>query len=224
MCTSSEKTNEAVIAFNDLLDTLLSKSGKRGAVDCFKLARKMGMAVAKSTRIEGSNAQVAEINGRWKITVNSFDPREVQQFLVAHEMIEILLPESPQKEELCKMGASFLLIPRGEFEAACQKCDCDLCQLKEYFPFLSFEAMAYRSLAINPGIITILDNGILAGRVASKGVPFSPGLFPLEQEVWEAMGRYGEPQRKIGPHMIVRGWQVCERGSDRIILRAEPSG
>lgn len=221
MYTSSEKINETVAYFNDLLDTLLSKAGKRGVLEPFRLARKMGIVVTKSTRIEGSNAQVALVNGRWKITVNSFDPLEVQQFLVAHEMLEIFLPESPEKEELCKMGASFLLIPRGEFEGACCKYEGDLDRLKEDFPFLSFQAMACRSLALQPGIITLLDDGRLTARIASKGVICPPGLTPLEQEVLDAMVELGRPQSRTGLDMVVRGWPVCEKGCHQVILRAE---
>ena len=133
---------------NRTLDLLLSKSGRGERIDPFRIARRMGFSVTRSSRIEGSNALVSYINGRWKITLNRFDPIEVQHLLLAHEMFEILLPESPGKEELCRMGASLLLIPRGHFEASCIQLNFDPVRLKERFPFLSYKAIALRSLAL----------------------------------------------------------------------------
>ena len=122
------------------------------------------------------------------------------------------------------MGASFLLIPRGEFEGACCKYEGNLDRLKGDFPFLSFEAMACRSLALQPGIITLLDDGRLTARIASKGVIFPQGLTPFEQEVLDAIVELSRPQSRTGLDMVVRGWPICDNACNKVILRAEPSG
>ena len=103
------------------------------------------------------------------VVLDSSLPSERQHFALAHEAAHVLLGHGGEVEEdeehQANQLASELLLPHEEFAPLSHH---SLNELKEFFPHVSYEALARRRLAYQPGVLTVVDDGDVRYRIASE--------------------------------------------------------
>ena len=164
-----------------------------------------------------------KLGGLQEIYVNEDQRSERQNFTLAHEIFEMLLPDQPFKERLCNLGASHLLMPYQWFKDACRTTSFNLASLKKTFSTASWEAIAYRTLTLREGVVSIVDNGKLTNRVGSIGYNHPPDLTHTERMVLHQATSSGEVATIEQAGISVEAYPVFEGDWKRVILVAQPS-
>ena len=164
-----------------------------------------------------------KIGGLHEIYVNEDQRSERQNFTLAHEIFEVILPDQPFKERLCNLGASNLLMPDRWFRDACQTASFNLMSLKKNFSTASWEAVAYRTLAFREGVISVIDNGKVTNRVGSMGFNYPPDPTHTERIALHQAMHSGEIVLLDQGGLTVEAYPIFEGDWKRIILVAQPS-
>lgn len=126
--------------------------------------------------------------------------------------------EREQEAEATRLACEMLL-PAESFQPLCGR---TLTQLKETFPFASYELLARRRLEFRPGLLTIFDNQRLISRLAPDGWNVSRRLFPIEDEVRHSCLTSHQPIALERDGQRVEATYVDEgRGVERVILFLE---
>jgi hypothetical protein len=172
---------------------------------------------------ENLKGYTRKIGGLHEIYVNEDQRSERQNFTLAHEIFEIILPHQPFKERLCNLGASNLLMPDPWFREACQTTSFNLVSLKKTFSTASWEAVAYRTLAFREGVVSIVDNGKVTNRVGSMGFNYPPDPTHTERMALHQAMRTGEIVTMDQGGLTVEAYPVFEGDWKRVILVAQSS-
>lgn len=192
-----------------------SKQGESGLTPVSRIKR-----VKLPETLKGYTRKIGHLH---EIYVNTDQRSERQNFTLAHEIFEVVLPPQPFKERLCNLGASNLLMPYGWFKEACQTTSFNLVSLKQIFSTASWEAIAYRTLTFREGVITVVDNGKATNRVGSMGYNYPPDLTHTERLALHQAMSGGEIVTLEQSGMTVEAYPIFEEDWKRVILAAHPS-
>lgn len=218
---------------------ILREAKCRGpAVDAVRVARRLGLTVARDRKLNG-RARFARLSvGRGRVQgaifVGEADRPERLQWAVAHELGEIstqrvaamldLAPdEEPAgtREQLANELARRILLPLADFQAHGRDCGWDLFELKSIFPSASHELIARRMLDMAlPVVITVCDHGQVSWRRGNHAP--SPPLNPQERLLARVAHETSERQLQHAAGLFIRAWPIHEPGWKREILRTEP--
>ena len=91
--------------------------------------------------------------------------------------------EELQQESEASALAAELLLPKASFRRHAHR---TLTDLKERFPFASYEALARRRLTFRPGLLTIFDNDKRTCRIAPPDWNTAARLFSIETKARKA--------------------------------------
>ncbi|MCE9604099.1 MAG: ImmA/IrrE family metallo-endopeptidase [Planctomycetia bacterium] len=209
-------------------------------VDCFALAKGLGIVVGIDSRQSGRarcvRLSASSSQGQEAIFIRP-DPRaERRHWAVAHEIGEHHAHEifsrlgvdpssaPPQtRERLADALAKRLLLPTAWFMQVGAECDWSLTDLKNSFATASFELLARRLLdRAAPAIVTIFDQGRTSFRADNfSGRRTTPTA--LELRVWTRCRRTASTQAESDRALRTRCWAVHEAEWKREILLTEPS-
>ncbi|MCA9236163.1 MAG: ImmA/IrrE family metallo-endopeptidase [Planctomycetales bacterium] len=211
-------------------------------VDCFVLAERLGLTVARDGWGVGRGRFVRVAAGsrpRPTILLGD-DPRpERLQWALAHEIGESVawrvfrrLAADPRdagdaaREGIANRLAGSLLLPREWLIDCGARCDWDLLELKTQFATASHELIARRMLEMPPPVIvTLFDQGAPVWR-RSNALPRAPRLSDAEWAAWRTAHHSARPARAQNCECMegiadVRAWPVHEPGWRREIIRTE---
>jgi len=210
-------------------------------VDTIKIARRLGLVVAKDVR-SPVRARIVRLAGSPKSNTGTIllapeQRPERQQWAVAHEIGEFAAHRvlsslgvdwadllATAREQLANHLASALLLPSDWFTRDGPAVHWDLFQLKAIYTTASHELIARRMLECDPPvIISLFDEGRLQWR-RSNVLQRIPPLLPAERKIWQSASRTVRPSRMAYdclPSSIddIRCWPVHEEGWQREILR-----
>lgn len=96
-----------------------------------------------------------------------------------HENLPRDNTEEREQEAEANRMASDLLLPEKQFVPLVHH---SLLELKQAFPFASYEVLARKRLRYRPGLLNIFDNGKKTARLAPDGWNIPAQLFPIESE------------------------------------------
>lgn len=208
----------------EMVDGLLKAAGiAHPPVDPFHIVQAFHQRAYKVKLPDNLKGYTRKIGSLHEIYVNADQRSERQNFALAHEIFELILPDQPYKERLCNLGASNLLMPYRWFKEACQTTSFNLVSLKKTFSTASWEAIAYRTLAFREGVVSIVDNGRVTNRVGSMGHSYPPDLTHPERLALRQTMDTGETTTMEQGGMTVEAYPVFEEGWRRVILVAQPS-
>ena len=227
-------------ALDDAAGELLEEARCRGgAVDAVRVARRLGLTVARDRTLNGrarfARLSVARGRVRGAIFVGEAERPERLQWAVAHELGEIAvhrvfedlhIPAADEppglREQLANELARRILLPLRPFERAGRDCHWDFYELKRVFPTASHELLARRMLDLaTPAIITVCDHGRISWRRKSEPGPV-PAPSPQERLCLRVAHETGEYQQQASAGLSIRAWPVHEPDWKREILRTEP--
>jgi hypothetical protein len=161
---------------------------------------------------------------------------QTMQLLAARACARILLPqvlqrlglpgdalEKPARTQMANRLVPRLLLPTAWFGPAARKAGYDVLNLMELFPTAGPEAILARFLDVSdePMVITVLDDGAVAGRRSNR---MSPGrkLFPAEEKCRDLVAESGKPARARAEGWTAWGWPTPGVPFGRILVRASP--
>ncbi len=207
-----------------IVEELLKAAGiTEPPVDPFKIVKAFRQRAYKVKLPENLKGYTRKIGNLNEIYVNADQRSERQNFALAHEIFEVVLPDQPFKERLCNLGASNLLMPYAWFKEACQITSFNLASLKKIFSTTSWEAIAYRTLAFREGVVSVADNGKVTNRVGSVGYNYPSELTHTERMALHQAMNSGETAAMEQAGIIVEAYPVFENEWKRVILVAQPS-
>lgn len=206
-----------------IIDEMLSDcSITAPPIDVRELGKMRGMAVSENV-LEGRRGQNFKFRGRKYVEVDSRDRRVRQNFTLAHEILEVefesITSNPSEKHKLAMLATPFLLMPSKWFNPACLTHDFDLIEIKNIFDTASYEAVALRMLHVEPGVITVCDNGKITNRKTSYEFHIPKKLFPAEEE---AIGNALESKAKSAAAddgISTTAYPIIEKKFERVILR-----
>lgn len=200
-------------------------------VDPQFIARKKGYLLRHRTMARGQTSVAKPLrDGRWEICIDKRERDERRSFALAHEIMEIELSKAlplmslDARHRLALRGASLLLMPDQWFAEAALSAGYELLALKPIFKNVSFEALAYRLIDFVPGVVTVLDNGIIKSRVRSFGLEYRRGaLIDIERKVFELACLRSGRASLSEDGVSVNGYALEEeQGWRRVILITMP--
>lgn len=210
-------------------------------VNCFRLAERIGMKIARDENLSGRARFVRLRGGRETIFLGKEDRKERRHWSVAHEVGEALShrvfgmlgvqpPDLPpaSRELIANELASRLLLPRRWFQSVCHEYDSDLEDLKKIFSTASYELIARRLLDFDNHhlTITLFDQGGITWRrtnLGSVGAPHSVEwqcqrhAYLRNEPTWAGTDTLVETGL-----LRVRCWPIHENGWRREIVISEP--
>jgi hypothetical protein len=156
------------------------------------------------------------------VDIGKTDRAERRNFTLAHEIMELELPDALDDKELrhetAVRGAAALLCPTRFFRDACTANAFDLFELKATFASASHEVVALRSLDFAEAIVSVFDNSRLVNRQTSY--PFGAGpVSPEERDLMKDVMRSGQVQQQAWDAGSAAGYPVFENEFKRVILR-----
>lgn len=156
------------------------------------------------------------------VDIGKTDRAERRNFTLAHEIMELELPnaldDKELRHEIAIRGAAALLCPTRFFRDACTANAFDLLELKAAFATASHEVIALRSLDFAEAIVSVFDNGRLVNRQTSY--PFGAGpVSPEERDLVKAVMRSGEVQQDAWEGGSATAYPVFENEFKRVIVR-----
>ena len=216
---------DAIEVVEKLARRLLSVSGITSPpVDPMVIAKACRIACTES-EIEGRRGQNLVIRGFRLIDIQKDDRWERKCFTIAHELLEMELPENirsrRERHEIAMVGAPLLLMPTEWFHAACHETDFDVFELKNVFSTASHEAVALRTLVFSPAVVTVIDDGKVTNRRSSVEWFSERNLMPIEEDVLDEIYSSGKRVRRDFDKGIVTGYPLFEEEIKRVILRTE---
>lgn len=161
---------------------------------------------------------------------------EAQHLLAARAVAKQLLPglyaalgivpgteNKSADRQLIGLVVARLLLPTRWFAADARKSGWDLAQLKERYPTVGYEMLAWRLLDVDeePCVVAIIDDGTVAARRSNR-FPATKKLTAAEEACHQAVAESGEPARKRTDDWMAWGWPTNGIPFRRIILRAVP--
>lgn len=224
--------DEGLALVAEIAAGLLKLSGiSSPPVDPQLIARKKGYLLRQCTMARDQTSVVKPLgNDRWEICIDKGERGERKSFALAHEIMEIELSKALPSESLgarhrlALRGASLLLMPEPWFADAARAAKYELLSLKPIFKTASFEAIAYRVVDFVPGVVTVLDNGVISSRVGSVGFEFShESLLDIERRAFE-LARIKDGRAHLSQDGVsVDGYALKEEeGWRRVILITRP--
>jgi len=219
---------------------LLTEAAVAGPpVDAFRVARRLGIAVAEDDRQRGRARYVrlAGHDGQPSAPTILLRPeprRERKHWAVAHEIGEHAafrvfncLGVDPRetlpgaREAAANHLAGRLLLPTEWFVPDAAACGWDLVELKSRYATASHELIARRMLECGPpAIVSIYDHRRLYFRRSNL-----PGRVPppssAELQCWQTVHEHNRPELTYEGLHTIQGWPVHEEGWRREILRTE---
>ncbi len=214
---------DAVEIIEALVSRLLMESAiESPPVDPFVIAKKRRITLSE-LEMDGRRGQNLVMLGNKFIDVQRHDRPERKCYTMAHELIEVELPdeisEREERHEIATMGAAYLLMPTEWFREACHDTEFDIFELKRTFSTASHEAIALRTLTFSPAVITIIDDNRISNRKASTGW-FSPRkLLPVEKDAAGRAYSSGKKTRVDFENGTVTAFPLLEEEVKRVILR-----
>ncbi|NQU22503.1 MAG: ImmA/IrrE family metallo-endopeptidase [Candidatus Nealsonbacteria bacterium] len=231
---------ELSAALDTVVMELLAEATVAGPpVDAFRVARRLGIAVAEDDRQRGRARYVRLAGHRGRaaaptILLRPEPRRERKHWAVAHEIGEHaalrvfkLLAVDPRealpgaRETVANHVAGRLLLPTEWFVADAIACDWNLLELKSRYTSASHELIARRMLECGPSVIvSIYDHGRLYFRRSNL-----PGRVPppssAELQCWQTVHDRNHPEQTYEGLRTIQGWPVHEEDWRREILRTE---
>ena len=220
---------DTIAVIEKLVQKMINESGiSAPPVNPFKIAKILKIPCTESV-IQGRRGQNFILNGHRIIDLNKDDRIERKCFTLAHELIEVLLPEKfkdkDERHDIAMLGAPYLLMPTDWFRKACEKTKFDLFLLKRIFTTASHEAIAIRTLSFDSAIITVIDNKKVTNRQSSLSTFAGKRLMPLEKEAVEYVISVDGDCYKYESNDYkckVTAYPLFEEEVKRIILRTVP--
>jgi Zn-dependent peptidase ImmA (M78 family) len=217
---------DTIAVIEKLVQKILDDSGIIGPpVDPQKIAKKLKIPFTES-EISGRRGQNFVLNGHRVIDINKDDRPERKCFTLAHELIEILLPpefiSKDERHDIALVGAPYVLMPTEWFHDACVVTKFDIFKLKEIFSTASHEAVAVRTLAFAPGIITVIDDKKVTNRQSSMPGFSGKKLMPIEKKAADEALTTGERVSLKSSECETTAYPLLNEEVKRIILRTIP--
>jgi hypothetical protein len=206
-----------------IIDEMLSDCGINAPpVDVRELGEKKGLSLSENV-LEGRRGQNFKFRGRKYVEVDSRDRRVRQNFTLAHEILEVefesITNNAREKHKLAMLATPFLLMPSKWFNHACATHDFDLIEIKNIFDTASYEAVALRMLHVEPGVITVHDNGKVTNRKTSYDFHIPKKLFPAEQQAISQALETGSKFLAADDAISTTAYPIIEKKFERVILR-----
>jgi IrrE N-terminal-like domain len=157
------------------------------------------------------------------VVLDSSLPEERQHFSLAHEAAHLILGHSGDlqraEEQEANFLASELLLPDPPFSDFATQ---SLRELKEAFPFASFEALARRRMQFIPSVLTIMDNGQISQRLHSDEFAAPNRVTPPERAVLDQCMSNRDDLTVDGEDVRLHGTYVDDgRGVVRVLVIVE---
>jgi len=156
------------------------------------------------------------------VDIGKGDRTERSNFALAHEIMELELPETitdkQERHEIAARGTAALLCPKRFFSEAIEPGEFDLFGLKTRFSTASHEVIALRSLDFSEAIISVFDNGRLVNRQTSYSFG-AQRVSPFERELMKHVMASGEVERDVWDGVSAIAHPVFEDDFKRVILR-----
>lgn len=172
--------------------------------------------------IRGSTFQK---DNQWYIVVNRHDPPERQNFTIAHEYFEIQLDDRQdlsldEKHQLANRMAAEFLLPDAAFGAlALTK---NLHELKQEFPYASYEVIARRLPHFRPVVVSILDNLRVTSRFGAPNINYPRKISEIEMKAARISYETRKTVTLSEPPLKVTGYYLEEINSIvRVFVIAE---
>jgi len=189
------------------------------------VAQKYDVSVTVSSAMEGRRAFLVGTT----IFLDRELPEERANWAFCHELAHLLLnhhidlprdsAEEEEQERKANALASDLMLPEDDFQPLVH---LTIGELKQRFFHASHEVIARRRLKYRPGLLTIVDDGVVSSRLAPDGWNRPFQLFPPEKA---ALDRCLSDKADFVLHdegMTVEATYIDEgRGVIRVILFAE---
>ena len=208
-------------------------------VDAFRIARRLGIAVAEDGR-QGGRARYVRLAGHRgqppapTILLRPEPRRERKHWAIAHEIGEHAafrvfdrLGVDPRetlpgtREAVANRLAGRLLLPTEWFVPDAAACGWDLVELKSRYASASHELIARWMLECGPpAIVSIYDHSRLYFRRSNLPGQVPPPS-PTELRCWQTVHEQNRPESTYEGLCTIWGWPVHEEGWKREILRAE---
>ncbi|QEL19736.1 hypothetical protein [Limnoglobus roseus] len=176
---------------------------------------------------------------RWRpntIILRPDQSEESQHALAARAVAKQLLPgiftklgivtgteNRSAEKQLMGLVVTRLLLPTRWFATDARKLGYDLAQLKDRYPTVGFDMLAWRILDVDeePCVIAVVDDGTVAARRSNR-FPANKKLTAAEEACLAAVAETNEPARRRRDDWTAWGWPTNGIPFRRIILRAVP--
>jgi hypothetical protein len=177
----------------------------------YSLAARNGILVREEFLVESREpyAVAAPPPNRWLLTLHSGDPYPLRCWKLALAMLKLLTSSRRRAHYTLthwERAALLLLMPTRFFDPLAAFHRFDLPTLHQHFPNVPPERLGERVLLLTPAILTVIEQGQVARRIATEGLRFTPQ--PTDQE-WEALWAALDKGRSLvseGSEATVRVW------------------